>query len=223
MTLFRAFPDAEKEPAIRGFLHEPQHNSGDGVVLTHGAGSNCQTRLLVELSNRLAASGWIMLRFDLPFRMARKYGPPLPGSAPRDQEGFKRAVALLRKKVAGRIFVGGHSYGGRQASMLLAEEPGMAEGLLLLSYPLHPPRKPQELRTKHFPQLNTAAFFVHGTRDPFGTTQEITEALELIPGKHALLEIEGAGHEILPKQGGEKLLDDVASTFKGFMGQVGSA
>lgn len=220
MTMFSAFADVEREPAIRGFLHEPKRGRGDGVVLTHGAGSNCQTRLLVELSNRLAASGWTVLRFDLPFRMARKYGPPSPGGAARDREGLKRAVALMRKKVAGRIFVGGHSYGGRQASMLFAEEPGVAEGLLLLSYPLHPPRKPQESRTKHFRQLSTAAFFVHGTRDPFGTTQEISEALELIPGKHELMEIEGAGHELLPKQGGEERLDEVTSKFERFVGTV---
>jgi uncharacterized protein len=219
MTMFSAFADAEKEPAIRGFLHEARNGSGDGVVLTHGAGSNCQTRLLVELSNRLAASGWTVLRFDLPFRMSRKFGPPSPGTAVQDREGLKRAVALMKKKLGGRIFAGGHSYGGRQASILLAEEPGVAEGLLLLSYPLHPPRKPEELRTKHFPQLRTAAFFVHGTRDPFATTVEMRGALELIPGKHELLEIEGAGHEILPKQGGEEVLDGIVNGFKRFAGK----
>jgi len=74
------------------------------------------------------------------------------------------------------VFLGGHSYGGRQTSMLIAEEPGLADGLLLLSYPLHPPRKPGELRTKHFPELRKAAFFVHGTRDPFGTIKEMKAA-----------------------------------------------
>lgn len=216
MTTFSAFTDAEREPTTRGFLHTPEHGNGDGVVLTHGAGSNCQTRLLVELSNRLAASGWTVLRFDLPFRLARKFGPPSPGGAARDREGLKRAVELMRKKVAGRIFVGGHSYGGRQASMLLAEEAGVGDGLLLLSYPLHPPRKPEDLRTKHFPQLTAASFLVHGTRDPFGTPQEFQDALELIPGKHKLMEIEGAGHELLPKQGGEELLDDMVSQFMRF-------
>jgi uncharacterized protein len=221
MTTYSAFTDVERELAIRGFLHAPQHGSGDGVVLTHGAGSNCQTRMLLELSNRLAAYGWTVLRFDLPFRMARKYGPPSPGSAAQDRAGLNRAVALMRKKVTGRIFVGGHSYGGRQASILLAEEPEIAEGLLLLSYPLHPPRKPQELRTKHFPQLRMAALFVHGTRDPFATAEEMQAALKLIPGKHELLEIEGAGHEILPKQGGEEVLDEIVRKFERFVGKIG--
>jgi predicted alpha/beta-hydrolase family hydrolase len=219
MTSFSAFADAQGEPAIRGFLHEPERGNKHGVVLTHGAGSNCQTRLLLELSNRLAASGWTVLRCDLPFRMARKFGPPSPGGAARDREGLKRAVALLRKKVAGRIFVGGHSYGGRQASLLLAEEPGVAEGLLLLSYPLHPPRKPEELRTKHFPQLRTAAFFVHGTSDPFATTEEMHGALELVPGKHELLQIEGAGHELLRKTGGVEMLEEIVREFGKFVGK----
>ncbi|HTZ49515.1 MAG TPA: alpha/beta fold hydrolase [Verrucomicrobiae bacterium] len=220
MTLFRAFADEEREPAVRGFLHEPEHGNGDGVVLTHGAGSNCQTRLLVELSNRLVASGWTVLRIDLPFRMARKFGPPSPGGAGQDREGLKKAASLMRKRVAGRIFVGGHSYGGRQATMLLAKDPDVAEGLLLLSYPLHPPRKPQELRTKHFPELRSAALFVHGTRDPFATSEEMREALELIPGKHELIEIEGAGHELLPKTGGEEVLEEMVRELGRFAGKI---
>jgi uncharacterized protein len=217
MTLFKPFDDSENDPPIRGFLHEPRQGTGDGVALTHGAGSNCQTKLLVQLSQRLAAAGWMVLRFDLPFRLARRFGPPSPGSAAQDREGLKRAVTLLRKRVPGRIFLGGHSYGGRQASMLLAEEPEVADGLLLLAYPLHPPRKPLELRTKHLPNLNSPAFFVHGTRDPFASTQEMCAALKLVPGAHELLEIEGGGHEILPKQGGEELLDQVVTKFQNFV------
>jgi len=62
----------------------------------------------------------------------------------------------MRELVTGRVFLGGQSYGGRQASMLLASEPGLADALLLLSYPLHPPRRPAELRTAHLPSLKTA-------------------------------------------------------------------
>ena len=80
--------------------------------------------------------------------------------------------------------------------MLCASNPGLVDGLLLLSYPLHPPRKPEQLRTQHFPQLQTPALFVQGTRDPFGTIEELESALELIPGRHKLLQIEGAGHDL---------------------------
>ena len=80
--------------------------------------------------------------------------------------------------------------------MLAAEEPGVAETLLLLSYPLHPPDKPAQLRSAHFPQLRTPALFVSGTKDPFGTPEELREALALVPGRHELRLIEKAGHDL---------------------------
>ena len=80
--------------------------------------------------------------------------------------------------------------------MLCADEAGLADGLVLLSYPLHPPRKPDQLRTQHFSRLQTPAIFVHGTRDPFGTIAEMEAALKLIPGKTLLLPVEGAGHDL---------------------------
>jgi predicted alpha/beta-hydrolase family hydrolase len=96
----------------------------------------------------------------------------------------------------GKLFLSGHSYGGRQSSMLCAEHPGLVAGLLLLSYPLHPPRKPEQQRTQHLPNLRTPALFVHGTRDPFGSIPEIERALKMIPAKTKLLPVEGAGHDL---------------------------
>jgi hypothetical protein len=130
------------------------------------------------------------------FRQERSFGPPHPGNAARDREGLKRALEFMRKTVSGQIFLGGHSYGGRQATMLCADEPELAEGLLLFSYPLHPPRKPEQLRTQHFPKLRTPALFVHGTRDPFGSIAEMESALNLIPAKTKLLPVENAGHDL---------------------------
>ena len=87
--------------------------------------------------------------------------------------------------------------------MLVSEEPHLVDGLLLLSYPLHPPRKPCQLRTSHFPKLTRPAFFVHGTRDPFATIAEMKSALEMIPAPHSLLEVDGAGHDLLRKTASE--------------------
>jgi predicted alpha/beta-hydrolase family hydrolase len=103
-------------------------------------------------------------------------------------------------KAGGGVFLGGHSYGGRQATMLCAEEPALADGLLLLSYPLHPPRKPEQKRTQHLPKLATDALFVHGTRDPFGSIAEMEEALRLIPARTQLVAMDGAGHELTGKK-----------------------
>jgi uncharacterized protein len=211
------FVDVTGEPAVRGFLHVPEQGNRDAVALTHGAGANCQSKLLVEMANAFAASGFTVLRFDLPFRQLRPHGPPRPGSAARDRDGIRRAIAVMRERALGRIFVGGHSYGGRQATMLIAEEPQLVRGLLLLSYPLHPPQKPEQLRTSHFPKLSRPALFVHGTRDPFGTIAEMESALELIPAAHALLEVDGAGHDLLPKKSSSELPARIVSEFRAFL------
>ena len=102
----------------------------------------------------------------------------------------------MRKLGCARVFLGGHSYGGRQATMLCAEERELAAGLLLLSYPLHPPRKPEQLRVQHLPELRVPALFVHGTRDPFGSIEEMEAAAKMIPAKTRLLTVAGAGHEL---------------------------
>jgi hypothetical protein len=169
------------------------------------------------MSNALAESGFTVLRFDLPFRRERPHGPPSPSNAARDRDGLRRAVSIMREQKNSQVFLGGHSYGGRQASMLASEEPQLADGLFLLSYPLHPPRKPNQLRTSHFPRLTTPTFFVHGTRDPFGTTAEMSSALELIPGSHAILEVDGAGHDLLPKKTANELPSHVVNEFSKFL------
>jgi predicted alpha/beta-hydrolase family hydrolase len=192
------FSDDSLDPAVRGFLHSSANPNGDALILTHGAGSNCSAPLLVALSATFAEQGYVVLCCDLPFRQERRTGPPFPGKAERDRAGLGNAVRSVHKhkSVAGRIFVGGHSYGGRQATMLCAEEPDLVSGLLLLSYPLHPPRKPEQLRIQHLPNLRTPSLFVHGTRDPFGSVDEMTNALRLVPAKTGLMKIEGGGHDL---------------------------
>jgi predicted alpha/beta-hydrolase family hydrolase len=219
VTTYHEFSDLSAEPAVRGFLHEPSQPGVDALVLTHGAGANCQSKLLIALAEVFANTGYLVLRCDLPFRQSRPHGPPFPAMAARDREGLRRAVEVLRLKTAGRIFLGGHSYGGRQATMLAAEQPQLVAGLLLLSYPLHPPRKPTQLRTEHFPRLHTPALFMHGGRDPFGSHSEMDAALELIPAHKMMLEIEGAGHELLGKKANEDVPVRIVQAFQEFFTQ----
>jgi predicted alpha/beta-hydrolase family hydrolase len=84
--------------------------------------------------------------------------------------------------------------------MLLATEAALVDGLLLLSYPLHPPRRPQQLRTAHFPTLRMPVLFVHGARDPFASLAELEAAIRVIPGPATLFPIEGAGHDLRSKK-----------------------
>jgi uncharacterized protein len=169
---------------VRGFLHEPNEASGAGLVLSHGAGSDCNAPLLVKVAECFAAAGVAVLRIDLPFRQSGK--TPNPAQAVRDREGIKAAIEVLRRSIPGPFYLGGHSYGGRQSTLLAAEQPdpGVA-ALMLMSYPLHPPNKPEQLRTAHLPSLNVPSLFVHGTKDPFGSIAEMESALALIPANAA--------------------------------------
>ena len=214
----RQFHDEAGQASVRGLLHAPATATGDGLVLTHGAGANCEAPLLAALAEAFCDAGMSVLRCDLPFRQMRSHGPPMRGSAERDQAGLRRAVEAMRKIVPGRVFLGGHSYGGRQASMLAANEPGLVPALLLLSYPLHPPKKREEMRTAHFPSLQTPAMFVSGIRDGFGTIEEIRGALKLIPARTELLAIERAGHELMTAKNREGLVKRVVEAFLRFIG-----
>lgn len=199
-------------------MHLPSPGNGAGLVLTHGAGGNCESKLLVSVAHAFKEAGYMVLRCNLPFRQQRPFGPPSPANAERDREGLKRAVEVMRQEVSGSLYLGGHSYGGRQASMLVADEHHLVSGLLLLSYPLHPPRRPEQLRTSHWPRLKTPALFVHGARDPFGSLSEFESAITQLPGQHKLIEIEAAGHELLGKKDGEKFGTTVVSAFQQFFG-----
>jgi len=222
----QVFTDVTVDPFVRGLLHRPAKPNGNGLVLTHGAGSNCQAPLLIALAETFSDAGFVVLRCDLPYRQDRPYGPPGPGDAKRDRAGLKNAVAAMKNFASGRVFLGGHSYGGRQASMLCAElaekaaakNPELVAGLLLLSYPLHPARKPEQLRTQHFFHMQTPTLFVQGTRDPLASIAEIEKALKLIPAKTMLLPVEGAGHDLgfKGKAGREALAGKVSAEFQAF-------
>jgi predicted alpha/beta-hydrolase family hydrolase len=212
----REFRDDTGDEAVRGYLHGLIGGGDDCLILTHGAGSNCNSALLVTLSDAFSASGLAVLRCDLPFRQLRSHGPPPRGSAERDRQGLRAAVAAVRRQTSGRIFLGGHSYGGRQASMLAADEPTLVDRLLLLSYPLHPPQSPRELRTAHFVRLEVPGMFVHGLRDGFGSNEEMVAALKLIPAQTELVSVSSAGHELLTKRNRDELPNTIVGAFLSF-------
>ena len=190
---------------VRGFIHQPANSSGDTLILTHGAGGNCESPLLVALAEAFSTNGITVLRCDLPFRQLRPTGRPLGQWATRDQAGLRRAVEVMRARTSAKIYLGGHSYGGRQASILAASEFSLVDGLLLLSYPLHPPQQPTQLRTSHFPALRTRSLFVQGANDPFGTPQELRSAMTLSPAQTKLMVAKNARHELLTEKNNEEL------------------
>lgn len=209
--IVRIEPD---QAPVQGFLHRAE-NQSDFLVLTHGAGGNYNAPLLVALAD-LFAAGLSTLRCNLPFRQRRPTGPPSPSDAKKDQAGLRRALTLMKEQFSGRAFVGGVSYGGRQASMLVASEPELVDGLLLLSYPLHPPGRAAQLRTAHFPELRTPTLFISGTRDGFGKIDEFEAAIKLIPAPTKLIPIAGAGHGLLQKSNREQLPGEIVEAFLSF-------
>ncbi|UYP19793.1 dienelactone hydrolase family protein [Rhodococcus sp. Z13] len=181
---------------VAGHLHLPEDSPRGAVALTHGAGGNCDARILQLMCSRFADAGFLALRYDLPFRRRKPKGPPQPSRAAEDREGVAAAAAELRERVSGPLLLGGVSYGGRQTSMLAADEPDIADALVLLSYPLHPPGKPERARTEHLPEITVPTVFVHGDRDPFGSPDEMRQALTLVSGATTFVEVTGAAHDL---------------------------
>ncbi len=100
--------------------------------------------------------------------------------------------------------------------MLAAEDPAVCDALLILSYPLHPPKKPDQLRVEHLPHLKVPVLFIHGSRDPFGSIDEITTHTAVIPARHHLDAVEGAGHDLLGRKDSGPLVERISADFLRF-------
>jgi len=185
---------------IAGIAHEPDETPTGVVLLTHGAGGNRDAPLIIRLCDEWARHGWLAIRYNLPYRRRRPKGPP-SNSAASDQQGIIEAIELAHTLTDGPVIAGGHSYGGRMTSMVVAQGADLA-ALTLFSYPLHPPGKPERARTEHLGQIKVPTVFTHGTADPFGSIDELTAAAQLIPAPTELIEVTGARHDL-----GSKTLD----------------
>jgi predicted alpha/beta-hydrolase family hydrolase len=166
---------------------------GDALLLTPGAGSGRNQSTLVAVERALAPLP--VARVDFPYRIA---GRKAPDRQPvlLDTVRTEAAALALRAGVAPkRVMLGGRSMGGRMCTLAVAE--GLAAaGLVLISYPLHPPGRPDNERSAHFPALEVPCLFVHGTRDPFGSPDELAAATATITGRVTHVWIEGGRHDL---------------------------
>ena len=183
---------------IAGVAHQPSGTASGVVVLTHGAGGDRESLLLQQVCDEWARRGWLAVRYNLPYRRRRPKGPP-SGSAAGDREGIVEAITLCRGLSGGPLVAGGHSYGGRQTSMVVAAGGVTVDVLTLFSYPVHPPGKPERARTEHLPDIRVPTVFTHGTSDPFGTPGELRDAAALISAPTEVVEITGARHDLRSK------------------------
>lgn len=172
-----------------------------GVLLTPGAGASRDHHSLVAIEEALAAlpDPVPVRRVDFPYRLAGRRMPDRPPVAVAHLRQEAQAFADELGTTTDRIVLGGRSYGGRMCSMAVAE--GLpAAGLALVSYPLHPPGKPERLRTEHFPDLHVPTLVVSGRTDPFASPDELTEHLAAIPGPVTRVELQGA-HDLRNQDG----------------------
>jgi predicted alpha/beta-hydrolase family hydrolase len=183
---------------IAGVAHEPAHTPSGVVVLTHGAGGSRDSPLLQQVCDEWARRGWLAVRYNLPYRRRRPKGPP-SGSSAADRAGIVEAITVCRSLCDGPLIAGGHSYGGRLTSMVVAAGEADVDVLTLFSYPVHPPGKPERARTGHLPDITVPTVFTHGTSDPFGTPTELRDAAGLIAAPTEIVEVSGARHDLASK------------------------
>lgn len=169
-----------------------------GLVLTPGASADRNQRSLVAIDDAATGLGVAVSRIDFPYTQAGRRAPDRPPVLLSAVEEGATALAASSGLGTDRIFLGGRSMGGRICSMAVAS--GLAAaGLVLVSYPLHPPGKAEKLRTEHFPSITVPCLFVSGTRDAFGTRDELERETAAIAGAVTHAWIEGGDHGLRGK------------------------
>lgn len=182
------------------FLLDGPQDGEMTLLLAHGAGAPMDSAAMQAAAQVLAAQGIRVARFEFGYMAARREGTRKP--PPKAEKVMPEYVAAVDDLAAtsGPLFIGGKSMGGRVASMvadpLLAA--GRIAGLVCLGYPFHPPGKPEQLRTAHLEELRTPALIVQGTRDPFGTREEVA-GYRLSPAIE-MLWLEDGDHDLKPRK-----------------------
>jgi predicted alpha/beta-hydrolase family hydrolase len=178
----------------------PKRGADRAVLLAHGAGADMHAPALTSVADALADAKVPSLRFNFPYKVAGRRGPdrpPVLAAAVRDAAA---ELARRTKLPPDRLVLGGRSMGGRICSLVVADEddPLPALALVLLGYPLHPPGKPETLRVEHFPRITVPCLFVSGTRDAFGSPDELQQHVRTIKGRTEWHWIESADHGFKP-------------------------
>ncbi len=184
------------------FLFDGDDTAPVTILLAHGAGASMDSPSMTATAKALAAAGFQVARFEFHYMAARRYGhrKPPPRAETVNPE-YGKAIADLRARgVTGKLIIGGKSMGGRVASMVADEmfSKGEISGLVCLGYPFHPPAKPEQLRTRHLIDLKTPTLIFQGTRDEFGSKDEVagyglSDAIEVVW-------LEDGDHDLKPRK-----------------------
>jgi predicted alpha/beta-hydrolase family hydrolase len=164
------------------------------LILAHGAGAGQQSAFIVEFARALAASGLDVVTFDFPYIVARRR---IPDRGPVLEACYRAVIDMARRDVASAnrgLFIGGKSMGGRISSHIAAQRVVGIRGLVFFGYPLHPPGRPEQRRDAHLPDVREPMLFIQGTRDPFGTAEDITALLPTLSAGSAVYEVADGDH-----------------------------
>lgn len=174
------------------------------LVLAHGAGAGQRHPFIVSFAESLAALGIDVVTFNFPYMEQQR---TVPDRAPILERCYRQVVEIVRRHVPasnGALFIGGKSMGGRMATHIAAADHGLPlAGLVLLGYPLHPPGQPEKRRDAHLPQVGRPALFVQGSRDTFGTPEELRPALDRMAPAPTLHVVDGGDHSFKVARAGK--------------------
>lgn len=169
--------------------------AGVTLILGHGAGAGQTSGFMVSFATALAARGIETVTFNFLYM---EQGRRLPDSKDKLEACYRAVIETVarRKRGRGKLAIGGKSMGGRIASQVAAGDAPVVAGLVLLGYPLHPPGKKAQLRAKHLSDIRVPMLFVQGSRDVFGTPQELRPVIEKLEAPAELFEVKGGDHSL---------------------------
>jgi len=182
---------------------KPKDRAGITLILGHGAGAGQTHAFMVSFATELAARGIDAVTFNFSYT---EHGRHIPDKNDKLEECYRAVIDTVRNhKKLGRnkLAIGGKSMGGRIASQVAAAGAGDLAGLVFLGYPLHPPGNIEKLRSKHLPDIKAPMLFVQGSRDSFGTPDELKPIIKKLKTPAELYVVEGGDHSFkVPKSAG---------------------
>ena len=194
------------------------------LILAHGAGAPQSSAFMVDFARGLARRGCQAVTFNFPYT---EQGRRLPDRASTLEACFRDVIAAIRARAdlaTGPLVIGGKSMGGRIASHLAAQGLADLAGLVALGYPLHPPGRPEQLRALHLARIRQPVLIVQGSRDAFGTPEELRPALVPLGATATLHVVEGGDHSFkVPKRGPitqEEVFARVQDEIAGWIGRL---
>ena len=199
--IYAAHPTTERPPAT--------------LILAHGAGAGQTHPFMTAVARGLSERGLDIFTFDFPYM---QQGRKMPDRMPQLVACYRAAIDKAREDFGSarqRLFIGGKSMGGRSATHVAADDPDLPiKGIVLLGYPLHPPGRPDQLRDAHLSNVKRPMLFVQGTRDTFGTPDELRPVLAKLSPTPTLYEVEREGHSF-------KIDDHILTTIVDWIARTG--